>query len=404
MANDIYTLDVLVTGTSTITLTDDGSGVDTIRVDGVYSEPVVIALANTTANDLPTSAAATYYTTFNASFIGHTLVVNGVIENAIGSNGRDFIQGNALGNLVFGDNLASGLGLNDTLWGGAGNDTLYGGAGDDEMLGDNDDDLLSGGAGADQISAGGGTDTVEGGAGADTLSGGGSAGDTLSYAGSLAGVRIGLIPGDVAFGVGGDAQGDTITGFINIIGSNHGDRLEDTTKGTIAFGQNDNQFYGGGGADRLALGGGNDTGLGGDGNDTLLGEVGNDRLFGGNGNDTLTGGIGKDVLNGGRGADTFVFATPGDSTTSQAGRDTVVGFNPDQADRIDLSAIDAKTNKDGNQAFHLVTSFSGAAGELRVRASGDDLLVLGDTTGDGQADFAILVQGPAALGATDFVL
>ena len=404
MANDIYSIDTLVTGTSTVTITDDGSGIDTIRVNGTYAEVCTFTLAWTTDLGQPTSASGIYYTPLGAGFEGHRLIVNGVIENATGSNSRDFIQGNVLGNLIFGDALASGAGMNDTLWGSSGNDTIFGGAGDDEILGDNDNDLLLGGAGVDTISGGGGIDTVQGGAGADVLSGGSTAGDTLSYAASTAGIQIGLVFGSAVTGSGGDAAGDQITGFANVTGSAHGDRIEDTDKGTIAFGQNDNLFSGGGGRDRLMLGGGNDTALGGNGNDTLLGEVGNDALFGGNNDDYLGGAHGRDSLAGGSGADLFVFKTASDSTTALAGRDTITDFSTGQGDRIDLSQIDAQAGVAGNQAFDLVAAFTGAAGDLRVKVDGTNLLVLGDINGDKQADFAILVQNTAGLTATDFVL
>lgn len=404
MADDTYTLDVLVTGSSTVTVTDDGSGIDTIRVDGVYSEPVSFTLTYSTNAGLPNSASAIYYTPFNAGFIGHTLVVIGVVENAIGSNGRDFIQGNVLANLIFGDNLASGAGMNDTLWGGSGNDTIAGGTGDDEILGDNDDDLLTGGAGVDTISGGGGIDSIEGGAGADVLSGGGSAGDTLSYAGSVAGVQVALLFGDATFGIGGDAQGDRITGFANVTGSAGDDRIQDMNKGTIAFGQNDNLFRGGIGRDMLILGGGSDTAYGGNGNDTLLADVGDDALYGGNNNDSLSGRRGQDTLSGGAGRDSFVFKTVDDSTLALAQRDTITDFSTAEGDRIILQGIDAEAGVPGNQAFHLVATFSGAVGELRLKVSGNDLLVQGDTNGNGTADFAILVLNTTTLTAADFVL
>ncbi len=398
MANDIYTLDVLVTGSSTVTLTDDGSGLDTIRVDGIYSEPISFTLAYSTNAGLPVSASAIYYTPLDAGFIGHTLVINGVIENATGSNGRDFIQGNVLGNRLYGDNLATGPGMNDTLWGGEGNDTIHGGAGDDEILGDNDNDRLSGGAGVDTISGGGGVDTIEGGAGADVLAGGATAGDTLSYAGSAAGVKVGLLFGDAAFGVGGDAQGDRITGFANITGSAHDDHLEDTTKGTIAFGQNDNVFSGGRGSDFLLMGGGNDSANGGQGDDTLGGEAGRDRLI---------GGAGSDFLRGGAGADRFVYKTQSDSKNSYSA-DFIVDFKHSQGDKIDLSAMDADLTTLGtNESFTFRTAiegFSGNGAEVMCVKQGPGFKVLADSDGNGVADFVVLVNLTAGLVAADFIL
>ena len=51
-----------------------------------------------------------------------------VIENAIGSPGRDYVFGNAA------DNSLTGGAGNDTIYGGAGQDTLDGGAGDDTLV------------------------------------------------------------------------------------------------------------------------------------------------------------------------------------------------------------------------------------------------------------------------------
>ena len=66
-----------------------------------------------------------------------------VIENAIGSPGRDDIFGNDA------DNLLSGGGGNDTLHGSNGNDSLNGGDGADRLDGGPGGDLLNGGAAID---------------------------------------------------------------------------------------------------------------------------------------------------------------------------------------------------------------------------------------------------------------
>ena len=402
MADDIYVVDQLVTGTETITLTDDGTGTDTLRVNGLYASTVEINLAWTTEFDQPTSGESIY---FNPTGMGHRLIVNGVIENAIGSDGQDFIQGNSLQNLLYGDALATGAGLNDTIWAGSGNDTVHGGAGSDGIAGDDDDDLLFGDGGNDTINGGGGVDTIEGGLGADVMAGGATAGDTVSYAASVSGIRITLEFGTMTTGIGGDAAGDQVSGFLNALGSAHDDRIEDLVKGTLAFGYNDSGFYGGAGRDRLILGGGDDQGYGGIGNDTLLGEAGGDTLFGGTNDDELRGGRGQDVVSGGTGSDRFVFRTAGDSTVALAQRDTITDFHTAQNDIIDLSGIDAEAGVPGNQAFHFITTaFGGNVGELRAKVSGSDLIVLGDINGDRVADFAILLQGVAGVTAAVFDL
>ena len=110
----------------------------------------------------------------------------------------------------------------------------------------------------DSINGGNGNDTLEGGLGADTLDGGAGT-DTLSYAGSSAAVAVNLSTNVVS---GGDAAGDTISGFENITGSAFGD--------TLIGDSGSNVIDGGVGDDLLTAGGGNDTIIGGTGTDTVV--------------------------------------------------------------------------------------------------------------------------------------
>jgi hypothetical protein len=73
-----------------------------------------------------------------------------------------------------------------------------------------------------------------------------------------------------------------------------------------------------------------------------------------------------------------------------------------QRDKINLQTIDADTTAGGNQAFDFIAGagFSGTAGELRLSSG----LLLGDTNGNGIADFEIKVTGIGAGAASDFVL
>ncbi len=136
--------------------------------------------------------------------------------------------------------------------------------------------------------------------------------------------------------------------------------------------------------------------------DTLNGLGGNDTLVGGSGNDTLNGGTGADDLTGGKGADTFVFSSISDSANNH--QDVIEDFSHAQGDLIDLSAIDAKTGGADN-AFHIVSAFTGAKGQLVITAHGtNEFLVRGDVNGDGRADFTIDVHSHTALTATDFIL
>jgi hypothetical protein len=74
-------------------------------------------------------------------------------------------------------------------------------------------------------------------------------------------------------------------------------------------------------------------------------------------------------------------------------------------DKIDLTSIDADSQRGGDQAFTFIGTgaFTGHAGELRVEIAGPWLHIMADVDGNGQADFALVVNGPV-LTASDFIL
>ena len=72
MADDIYIIDLLATGTATVMVTDDGSGSDWLVFSGVYNNPTDIRLT-WTSNAGPSTDAMGFY--FNPTGIGHRLVV-----------------------------------------------------------------------------------------------------------------------------------------------------------------------------------------------------------------------------------------------------------------------------------------------------------------------------------------
>ncbi|MBL4919354.1 NosD domain-containing protein [Szabonella alba] len=155
------------------------------------------------------------------------------------------------------------------------------------------DGLLTGTPGADLLDGAAGNDTIAGGAGADTLFGG-SGIDTLDYSASTQSVAVRLWNLTAS---GGDAEGDVISGFENIIGGSG----NDTLTGDNAA----NELTGGEGHDFLFAVGGNDLLFGGNGNDSLYGGAGADTLYGGDGDDLVYGGTGADVFYGGAGIDTL---------------------------------------------------------------------------------------------------
>ncbi len=158
---------------------------------------------------------------------------------------------------------------------------------------------------------------------------------------------------------GGDAAGDTLSGFEQVMGSGFAD--------------------------------------------TLTGDAGANALWGLAGNDVLTGAGGADVLKGGAGADTFRYVAAGDSTLAAAGRDTITDFAT--GDKIDLSAIDANGVGLGDAAFTFGTGAFTAAGQIRVLDFGGGRYgVYLETTGNNTEDALITVYSDHALTAADFVL
>ena len=117
---------------------------------------------------------------------------------------------------------------------------------------------------------------------ADTFTGSAGA-DWVSYAGNTDGVWVDLSTDPAT--VSGGANGDTLTGINNLIGSNRNDNLV------------------GNSGDNIMRGGAS--------YDTLSGGVGADILDGGAGDDTLYGGVGGDTLDGGAGKDTANYVTSG---------------------------------------------------------------------------------------------
>jgi hypothetical protein len=238
----------------------------------------------------------------------HEVDAGGGNDSVVGSMGADWVQGG------FGDDDLIGMGGKDLLVGGAGNDELWG-----DAYSHIDSWLLW--KEVDQLAGGSGDDLLHGGVGADSLDGG-SGVDTAAYWQSEAGVNVNLATGR---GLGGAAEGDTLRDIEYLSGSQHGDILR-----------------GDGARNRLD---------GGAGDDILIGDA----------NGSATG----DLLIGGAGRDTFLFEALSDSGLAGAFRDTIRDF--ETGDRIDLSAIDARTALDGNQAFVLDRGGAFSAGEIRQK-------------------------------------
>jgi Ca2+-binding RTX toxin-like protein len=137
---------------------------------------------------------------------------------------------------------------------------------------------------------------------------------------------------------------------------------------------------------------------GGSQKDYLNGGSGDDRMKGGDNADRLVGGSGEDDMWGNGGADRFEFRKSSDSKTSA--RDTIHDF--DHKDVIDLSRIDAREDRSGDNHFKFIDNdgYSGRSGELRY----DHGSLRGDTDGDGSSDFAIKIDIDFALTDDHFIL
>lgn len=285
--------------------------------------------------------------------------------------------------------INSGAG-NDTIGVGGGSNKVYSGLGNDTVTTGDGGNRVDAGDGDNSVTTGGGTDLVISGSGNDTLVTG-SGNDRVHVSGGIdtadAGIGNDLLTvnyGDLLTNVTGrPSAGSLADGYSGLVADASGNSV--SFSGVERF-----QITTGAGDDDVRTGSGEDTLSGGQGNDFLSSGAGVDVLTGGGGGDTLIGGRGGDVLTGGQGTDSFRF----DDLDSVLGASDRIADLQD-LDRIDLSRIDADVTAAGDQAFVLVGSFSGAAGEatIRYRADGDVSLLGLDTDGDGASDIVIIAAG-----------
>ena len=192
-----------------------------------------------------------------------------------------------------------------TLTGNSGNDLLFGSVGGDTLSGGTGNDLLLGGTGTHSVNGGAGNDTIVyvAGDGSDTLTGGNDT-DTLAIIGT-SGTGDNSITLTVAGGVitrlgGGNVT--TIENFtLNLFGNGTaGDTLSyANTLAAQSFVVNLATGSATGFTSPIAgvenvTGGAGDNSLTGDGNtNKLIGGAGNDTMVGSGGNDILIGGVGR---------------------------------------------------------------------------------------------------------------
>jgi Ca2+-binding RTX toxin-like protein len=341
--------------------------------------------------------------------------------DAFGSWGSStLVVGDDLANDLAGAAAASvlrGMGGDDTLTAHTGADTLDGGTGADHMTGGAGNDLYYVDNVGDVVVevANGGVDKVISSVsytlaawvenleltGSAGLSGTGNASNNVIIGNSGANTLTGLDGNDTLDGgLGADilkgGAGNDIylversTDQVIELASEGTDTVRSSVSWTLAANVEDLEL--GGIADSYGIG--NELAnriTGNAGANTLKGMAGDDVIIGGDGADTINGGTGYDLLTGGAGADTFVFDTLTNSTTARP--DLITDFQT--GDLLNLSMIDANTLMTGNQAFHVVSAFTGAVGELKVvyDAGTDRSMVTFDVNGDGASDGAILIVG-----------
>ncbi len=270
------------------------------------------------------------------------------------------------------------------LAGTADTNVLVGGAGDDTLSAMGGDDVVVGHAGADAISGGDGLDMLKGGDGRDVIVAG--AGDDQVFGGADADIIWGEAGADRLFGEQGNDMITAGAGDDSVFGGAGNDLFvaEVNDGNDVYFGDDSD---GGIGIDTLDMSAATvDTfvnlGSGAYAHGTASStQTGNDTIWGienvntGSGNDTIIASNAVNIMNGGNGNDVFKFPT-----IAAADGDTILGFAP--GDRIDLSAIDAKTGTAASDAFTLVTGneFT-AAGQLLVSYTAEgNTLIQGNVT------------------------
>lgn len=379
-------------GTPLNDVLDGLGGADTLR-GGVGNDVYYVE----SAGDLVVELAGAGDDRVKASLSSYTLP-NHVEHLEYTGTGSFTGRGNTLANELVGN------GGSDTLYGFAENDTLLGGGGSDRLFGGTGIDMMDGGAGNDRLEVDHADDTAIGGAGLDTLQ--------IVTAGLSYAVAADI---EIVSNISGGPLTVTLNALANNFGGSSGVDIvhagagQDTVYGRAGndhvLGEAANDYlYGEAGDDILDGGDGSDFLYGGSEADMMFGGSGNDTIYGQSGIDILTGGAGIDLLNGGTGSDRFVFHT-GDTGATNATSDRITDFSQVDADRIDVSAIDAIAGGvDDSFTFIGAAAFGSSAGQLRYQQVGGATFVQGDTDGDGIADFIIRIDGLHTLTSGDFLI
>ncbi len=434
-------------------------GTDTITYSRSNAYVTVSLLANTASGGHATGDVISGFENILGSIYADTLTGSNVANVIEGAAGGDTMTGNAgldtlsylfsdaavtvnLSNMTSSGGHATGdvfsgfenvLGstLGDTLTGSTGANVLSGAGGDDALDGGSGIDVLNGGDGNDRViyssftigaafnfqsqvyqgdvnetwsnieSATGtqGNDSFSPSLANNYIDGQGGA-DTVAYNDSDAGVTINL---DGSAGIGGFAEGDTLTNIETVVGSTFDDVITGTTIAeTLRGGNSNDTLQGRGGADLLD-GGNNedtadyrlsasgqvnisllaDTASGGDATgdtldnfenlmgsltlrDILIGDNSNNKLYGFGGDDSIRGEDGDDFLEGGAGADAL---------NAGAGANDWVSYRANTAAQANINLL-ANTYSGGDAQGDTLFFVENLEGSLTLR----DILIGNDTT------------------------
>lgn len=356
--------------------------------------------------------------------------------NANGAGQQSASGGHADGDVISNFEHVYGSDLDDVITGDAGRNILFGYDGDDTIMGGDGDDVIRGDDGADVMDGGNGS-------------------DWLRYVEAPSGVMIDLNADAAGFqsASGGEANGDVISNFENVQGSDYGDIVTGDSGANYILGNGGSDMIdggdgrdiirGGSGADFLDGGAGIDTlqytgsaagvfvhldsdgdglqiAVGGDASgdlilgfenvyatdhdDFLAGDTGRNILYGYGGSDIINGGDGHDVLRGGTGADDFIF----DTALSAGNVDRIIDFETGM-DQIMIDSGVFVGLADGllnSTAFHINGTGLAEAGlhQIIFDTTTNTLYFDADGTGTAEGQAFATLTSVTSLDASDFFI
>jgi len=313
----------------------------------VFSSTALSSLGVTDNPETITTTSTALGTTITTTFETITLTANGksltfdptvLSDTSKETSPQHIVFSNDLADiLVMGKGGSPNGSANDTL-------TVAGGVAGHHAV-------AFGFAGADTITGGAANDTLNGGDGNDVIQGSSSTHDSAGHYTE----SDWLLGGAGNDWIGGGAGNDHIYGNVAI--------------GAAGAADGNDTIDAGAGNDYVNGNAGDDSIFGSDGNDRLYGGAGNDTIGGGNGNDYLQGNKGVDSLDGGAGNDTIHGGADNDTITDAAGTNQLWGDAGN--DTINSNGAGNDTISGGIGYDHLVHASTATGHDTFVFAAGD---------------------------------